>query len=625
MPDTSERTVLKLESELDMDSKRPPVRYATLIADWLLELGYTHCFFVAGGGCMHLIDGFRTRFQCIPVVHEVTAGIAAEHFNECSSGNRAFALVTTGPGLTNLVTAIAACYAEHRQLLVIAGQVKSTDIAPPMVRQLGVQEVDGVALCNPISVAALRLQTPSPRSVVTGAIELAHGPHPGPVVIEVCLDTQGAMVDAELLNDVPGVSTANAEAVATGSIRKSIPSQGSGIDALLKSLDQSCRPVLLIGGLVTRSTAWSLQGFFENLKLPVLTTTSAIDRLPTDLAVNCGRVGTWGGQRAANMILAQADVVIACGAQLDLQQTGFDVDNFAPLAKLFQIFPSSSEITKPKPKLEAGINADPDTMLRMLSHQLASKDASEWLDYATHIRRLVPTLEPANHARDGYVLSFQFLQRLSDAAQPADAFALSSSGGSFTGALQMYRLKPGQYASVSAAFASMGYGLGTAIGMSFALPGRRIIATEGDGGFSQNLQELAMVRRHNLPIKIFVLHNDGYASIRATQRKFFNGAYVGCDPSTGLGFPDWIQLFNAYSIPCRWIKPEDTSIENLSNLLNRTEGPEAFVVPIDPEQTNWPAVASRMLPDGCMVSAPIYDMLPELAPEVKAAVARHLQ
>jgi acetolactate synthase-1/2/3 large subunit len=161
--------------------------------------------------------------------------------------------------------------------------------------------------------------------------------------------------------------------------------------------------------------------------------------------------------------------------------------------------------------------------------------------------------------------------------------------------------------------------------MSFALPGRRIIATEGDGGFSQNLQELAMVRRHNLPIKMFVLHNDGYASIRATQRKFFNGAYVGCDPSTGLGFPDWIQLFNAYGIPCRWIKPEDTSIENLSNLLNHTEGPEAFVVPIDPEQTNWPAVASRMLPDGRMVSAPIHDMLPELAPEVKAAVARYLQ
>jgi acetolactate synthase-1/2/3 large subunit len=324
------------------------------------------------------------------------------------------------------------------------------------------------------------------------------------------------------------------------------------------------------------------------------------------------------------LILAQADLVIVCGAQLDLQQTGFDVDNFAPNAQLFQIFPSPGELNKPKPRLAGGINADPDTMLKILITKLADKDATEWLDYAVELRRLVPVLEPANRVADGYVLSFAFLQRLSMASNPEDLLAMCSSGGTFTGALQMYHIKPRQYASTSAAFASMGYGLGTAIGMSFAWPGRRVIATEGDGGFSQNLQELAMVRRFNLPIKFFLLQNDGYASIRATQRKFFNGAYVGCDPATGLGFPDWVGLFNAYGIPCSKLTPEQTSIENLSSLLNQTEGPEAFVVPIDPEQTNWPAVSSRMLPDGRLISAPIYDMLPQLPAEVQCQVTRYL-
>jgi acetolactate synthase-1/2/3 large subunit len=170
----------------------------------------------------------------------------------------------------------------------------------------------------------------------------------------------------------------------------------------------------------------------------------------------------------------------------------------------------------------------------------------------------------------------------------------------------------------------MGYGLATAIGAAFADRSRRVILTEGEGGFSQNLQELAMVKRFNLPIKIFLFENQGYASIRATQKKFFNGAYLGCDPDTGLGFPNWERLFYAYEIPCRFLRDEELEESRLRELLNNRSGAEAWLVSVDPDQPNWPSVSTVLSPDGTLSSSPLYDMLPKLPEELLARVGRYL-
>lgn len=151
-----------------------------------------------------------------------------------------------------------------------------------------------------------------------------------------------------------------------------------------------------------------------------------------------------------------------------------------------------------------------------------------------------------------------------------------------------------------------------------------MILTEGEGGFSQNLQELAIVRRNDLPIKIFLLDNQGYASIRATQKKFFGGSYVGCDPDTGLGFPNWITLFAAYDIPCRYLDESETREGALHQLITNRSGPEAWIVRVDPSQSNWPAVSTTLAPDGSMNSGPLYDMLPALPPGVLASVGQYL-
>ena len=590
------------------------MKYSDLLGEWLVELGYTHCFFVAGGGIMHLLDGVRNRFECIPVVHEVSAGICAEHFNQCAhSGQRAFVLVTTGPGLTNIVTAVAGCYAEHRELLVIAGQVKSSDLLISPERQRGVQEVDGSSVCAPISVLSECMRTPMTRSKFISLARLAQGPHPGPVVIEVCLDVQGAKVDPNALRD---------EKVA-GSVTI-IPPREEDIADMQERLNAARRPLVLLGGLVSREAAWSALPVFERLRVPVATTTSAIDRVPTSSPIFAGRPGTWGGQRAANLLLAQADVILAFGAQLDLQQTGFNYLEYAPQAQLVQIFPSQAELDRVGPPAHGKVLASPDAALAALLPGILWKDQDGWGDYVRDVRALVPPLELPNTSGPGYINSFRFLKNLSRATRALDVLALCSSGGAFTGSLQSYEVAPGQFATTSAAHASMGYGLATAIGAAFADRSRRVVLTEGEGGFSQNLQELAIIKRFSLPIKIFLLENQGYASIRATQKKFFNGAYLGCDPETGLGFPHWEKLFDAYEIPCRFLREEETDEVTLRKLLDQRTGPEAWMVRVDPNQPNWPAVSTVLSPDGSLTSSPLYDMLPKLTDEILARVGRYL-
>ena len=167
-------------------------KYADQVVAWLVELGYTHCFFVAGGNIMHLLDGVRRTMTCIPVVHEVSAGIAAEYFNESNSKNKAFALVTAGPGVSNIITAMSGAWLESRDLLVIAGQVKSTDLASGGIRQRGIQEIDGIGITHAVSKTALQVQSPITKTKFIETVSLGSTGRPGPIFIEFCLDAQGA-------------------------------------------------------------------------------------------------------------------------------------------------------------------------------------------------------------------------------------------------------------------------------------------------------------------------------------------------------------------------------------------------------------------------------------------------
>ena len=594
-----------------------PTKYAELLCQWLKEFGYTHCFFVAGGAAMHLLDGARKNFECVPFVHEVAAGIAAEYFNESGRGGRAFALVTAGPGLTNIVTAVASAWLESRELLVIGGQVKSTDLADRGIRQRGIQEIDGGGIVGTISCAAERLTEPWKRARFLDVVAAGRSGRPGPVFIEICLDVQGAPVDPASLNDGSTLPL-------TGASVDSIARAKDGAQGVIELLRNAERPVLLLGGGITRKTAESTSKALRELGIPVMTTWNAADRIHFDEPHYVGRPNTWG-ERSANIILRQADCIVALGTRLGIQQTGFNWQEFGRDATIVQVDLDRAELNKEHPRVAVKIEGDANTMLRELASCPNEDlgDYSAWLAYARHVRSVLPLNESANETAPGFISPYTFYQQISRASDANDNLIPCSSGGANFTAMQVME-QTGQTIITDKGLASMGIGLSGAIGVALADRSRRTLVVEGDGGFIQNLQELATVAVNRLNVKIFIFANDGYASIRSSQKNYFGGAYLGCDIASGLGFPDWEPLFKAFRIPV--ITLDDTGLESPSaQAALESVGPYGFIVPIDPEQTYLPKITSRIMASGSMESNPIHLMTPDLPADVAESVFRYLE
>jgi len=582
-------------------------KYAEQLTDWLVELGYTHCFFVAGGNIMHLLDGARTRFTCVPVVHEVAAGIAAEYFNEAGGTGRAFAMVTAGPGVSNIITAMGGAWLESRELLVIAGQVKSEDLATNGVRQRGIQEIDGVGLAAPVAKHSVQMKTPMPKSEFFSLVNAGISGRPGPVFIELCLDAQGAPpIEEQVVVTNPQINEIALE---------------SDMNLIVTRLKSAQRPILLIGGGVNRKTAQALQGELTGSGIPVMTTWNGADRIDSSHPSYLGRPNTWG-QRAANLLVAQADVIVAVGTRLGMQQTGFNWQQFGRNAYVVHVDIDRAELEKGHPKIDLSICADAcDFLSRLLPRVRGNWET--WLSYAQDVRNALPLNDPANETGSGFISPYDFYADLVRLSDSDDVIIPCSSGGANSVSMQVIEQKLGQVIITDKGLASMGYGLGGAIGASMAHPTRRTFLIEGDGGFSQNLQELATVAVNHLPIKIFIFSNNGYGSIRMTQKNYFGGAYLGCDTETGLGFPDWDMLFQSFGIDTITLdKDWSTNIEVLEAL--RSDKPYGFIVPIDPLQTYWPKIMSRIVEGGGMESNPLHMMSPDLDPELFTKVTRHL-
>ena len=356
--------------------------YSDEICDWLIELGYTHCFFVAGGNIMHLLNSARTRFVCVPVVHEVSAGIAAEYFNEMNfdSDAKAFALVTAGPGLTNTLTAIAGAFMESRSLLVIGGQVKSEDLSLGHVRQRGIQEIDGVALVRPISKVALALRDPIPKSEFVDLVSQTDSGRKGPVFLEICLDVQGQPGGARE-SDVPSEIETNLN----------IEIHDDQIHEISRLLVNSNRPVILIGGGISRSHFDSSYGPLLELGVPLMSTWNGADRIPNDSPLYWGRPNTWG-MRYSNILIQQADLLIALGTRLGLQHTGFNWQEFAPLAKVVHVDIDKAELEKGHPVLHKGIHGDAKEFLDRLVRVTNASEISikPWLEFGDKVKRDIP-------------------------------------------------------------------------------------------------------------------------------------------------------------------------------------------------------------------------------------------
>ena len=590
-----------------MAAKSITSKYAEQVTDWLVELGYTHCFFVAGGNIMHLLDGARTRFTCIPVVHEVAAGIAVEYFNEAGGDGRAFALVTAGPGVSNIVTAMGGAWLESRELLVLAGQVKSEDLATNGVRQRGIQEIDGIGLTKAVSKQAVQLVKPLAKDDFVDVVRNGFEGRPGPIFLEFCLDVQG----------MPPIE----ETILSSSGRTNALIQDSDLSLVKKKLKDSTRPLLMVGGGVNRTSAKNLQLKFENAGIPIVTTWNGADRIGFDNPLFLGRPNTWG-QRGPNLLVAQADLIIAVGTRLGMQQTGFNWQEFGKNAFVVHVDIDKAELEKGHPRTDLKLAVDANDFLERLLDD-SYQSWNEWLDYGHEVLSLLPLNDQANETGEGFISPYDFYSDLSRIATESDIIVPCSSGGANSTSMQAFQQKFGQVVITDKGLASMGYGLAGAIGASLAHPGRRTFLIEGDGGFAQNLQELATVAVNGLPIKTFVFANNGYGSIRMTQKNYFGGAYLGCDVETGLGFPDWELLFQSFGIPCMTIDKDWSGNKTVLDALSSSEA-YGFIVPIDPLQTYWPKITSRIMQGGGMESNPLHMMSPDLPSELFDRVTRFL-
>jgi acetolactate synthase-1/2/3 large subunit len=434
------------------------------------------------------------------------------------------------------------------------------------------------------------------------------------VFLELCLDAQGAPVDRRTLEDdhAPVPVGASAEAVAASE---------RALDDVVRLTQQAKRPIWLLGGGVSRATATELTQRLVGTGVPLMTTWNAADRVDHATPTYLGRPNTWG-QRSANIILAQADLIVALGTRLGLQQTGFNWQEWGRNATVVQVDVDASELTKGHPVVQHPVEGDADTMLRgLVDAEYPAYD--EWLAFGREVRQLLPLRDEANVTAPGYVCPFRFYLELSEVATPDDVLIPCSSGGANSTSMQSINQKTGQIIITDKGLASMGYGLSGAIGAALAWPGRRTVLVEGDGGFIQNLQELATVAVNDLDLKVFIFSNEGYASIRMTQRNYFGGSYLGCDIKTGLGFPDWPLLFAAFGIPLLVLDERGLDTDEFRSAFER-KGPQGFIVPVDPEQTYYPKVTSRITPTGSMESNPLHLMSPDLSDDIAAKVFRYL-
>jgi acetolactate synthase-1/2/3 large subunit len=585
------------------------MKYSDLLTDWLVELGYTHCFGVAGGNIMHLMESASRKLTFVAFVHEVAAGIAAEYFNEVSGGKKAVVLVTAGPGVTNVITAMAGAFLESRELLVIGGQVKTADLARGKLRQRGIQEIDGLSIARPICVASELMEAPMDKAAFAALCEAGSVGRKGPVFLEIPLDVQARDVDpAAMARPLQAAKAPRAPSAAE-------------ISAVLADLAGAKRPVILLGGGIDRKTTRAVRDQLAKLGVPVQLTWNAADRLTEDHALYFGRPNTWG-QRYANLILQQADLILALGTRLGMQQTGFNWQQFGKGAKVVHADCDPAELEKGHPQVATALCCDANPLLAAIADS-KPVDVQDWIAYCRKIKAALPLNEPANQTSQGFISPYQFVQDISQLCAPGDTVIPCSSGGAFTTMMQAFNFKNDQIMVTDKGLASMGYGLSGAIGAALARPESRTILVEGDGGFAQNLQEIGSAAVHGCNLKIFIYVNSGYASIRMTQSNYFGGRYVGCDTSTGLGLPDWEKLFAAYGVPVADVGPGFATNKRFLALFN-AKGPAAFLVAIDPEQTYFPKITSRVTETGGMESNPLQFMSPPLEDSLQAELGQFL-
>lgn len=560
-------------------------------------------FMVSGGGAMHLNDSFGKYIPYICNHNEQACAIAAEGYAKASS-KLAVVNVTTGPGGVNCLNGVFGQWTDSVPVLYISGQVKrATTLAscPDLnLRQLGDQEADIISVVKPLTKYAVMVKNPLEiKYHLDRAVYEATTGRKGPVWLDIPIDVQAAVIEEQELIDFDI------------SCKPPSTKEDCKITEVLNRLSLAKTPLIVAGhGIRLSGMKHTFLDILKNLNIPVVTTFNGFDLLNEDTPQYIGRIGTIG-QRAGNFALQNADLVLFLGTRNNIRQISYNWENFARNAYKIVVDIDKAELEKPLVKPDMAIHADLADFLPLLKEALTSIDKPEWLTFCRDLKERYSFSNTKEYSQTGDKINvYYFVRRLTELMSENDV-CVTANGTAIIASVQTAMVKNNQRIFSNSGDASMGYDLPAAIGACVANNKKNTICIAGDGSLMMNLQELQTLKHHNLPVKIFILNNDGYSSIKQTQTNFFEGRNTGAGTNSGVSIPDFVKVGSAFDIKSIRLESPNEIDNTIKDVLS-TKGPVLCDVIVNPDYIFTPKLSSRKLEDGTMISPSLEDMYPFL-------------
>lgn len=581
------------------------IKLSDYIAKRLKEVyGVTNLFMVSGGGAMHLNDSFGKYIPYICNHNEQACAIAAEGYARVNQ-ELAVVNVTTGPGGLNCLNGVFGEWTDSVPVLYISGQVKfPTTIAscPDIpLRQLGDQEVDIISVVKPLTKYAKMVTDPNEiKYHLDRAIYEATTGRKGPVWLDIPINIQASMIEEDDLKDfVPP--------------KKII--YELKINDIISKLKDAKRPLLIAGhGIRLAGMIDVFKNIIDNYDIPFVTTFNGFDMIPSNHKNFVGRIGTIG-QRCGNFALQNSDLVICLGTRNNIRQASYNFENFAKNAYKISVDIDGAELNKPTVIPDFKVNADLAEFLpefeKALKPDILKNMSSEWLDFSKKLQDKYSFENTREYHQSGDKINvYSFVRRVTELMKEKDVCVMANATATIC-TFQTAEIKENQRFFSNSGDASMGYDLPAAIGACVANNRKNTVCFAGDGSIMMNLQELQTIKHHNLPIKIFILNNDGYISIKQTQNNFFEGRNTGAGVNSGVTTPDFVKIGNAFAIEAfRITDPED--VDTAIKKMLMSDKPMICEVMVNPDYIFTPKLSSRKLEDGSMISPSLEDMFPFL-------------
>ena len=567
-----------------------------------LEEYAKHVFCVSGGGCIHLVDSIAKKdIELVANLHEQGSSICAESYGQYTQ-KLGVCLVTTGPGATNAVTGVASAWLDSVPMLIITGQVQNKDrVGDRGVRQIGFQEINSTKIYESITKYSATVDDPKDIKLhLDKCIKEATTGRKGPVHLDIPLDIQAAEIKLQDLKCDKQQFLFNENSW--------LPSLGK----FLTSLEKAERPIVLVGNGVRSSGAYSeFLEFIKKTNIPVLTTWKALDFLEEDHPQYVGRPGGVG-QRGANFNQQNSDLIIVLGARLDHGQLAYQPQYFAREAKKCIVDIDKNEINKLGINIDYPFDVDAKSFLFHLNKQLTEKHIApkEWLSFCKNLYNKYPVVQREHLEKSGSISNYAFIEYLSELLPENSLLVPGSSGACSEVTMQAFKCKKGTRVYNSQGLGSMGFAVPAAIAGCMA-SGKETITIEGDGGFVMNTQELELVKRYNLPIKFFILNNNGYGSIRTTQNNHFGGNLVISDPSSGLTLPSIELIAKSYGLPFFKATSQSSARACVKKVLD-LKFPAICELIVDPSHVTLPKASVKKKEDGSFTTLPMEDLAPFL-------------